>query len=140
MRGQLGADLEHLEDGVGPEHVVHDDHGGAVQDTDAHGGLRARRQALRVHERARPQLVVVEIGVAQMQQAGAELVLVRVAVLLDEAVRLQGLQQAVDGRAGHPELVGELRHAEAPRPRGEGLEDPRRAIDGLDRAAPAAGA
>ena len=140
VRGQLRADLEHLEDGVGPEDVVHDDDGRAVQDADAHGRLRARREALRMHERARPQLVVVEVGVAEVQQARAELVLVGVAVLLDEAVRLQGLQQAVDGRPRHPELVGELRHAEAPRPGGERLEDPRRAVDGLDRAPPATGA
>ena len=38
-----------------------------------------------MHDRARPQLVQVEVGVAEMQQAGAELVLVGVAVLLDEA-------------------------------------------------------
>ena len=52
--------------------------------------------------RAPAQLVEVEVGVAELQQAGAELVLVGVAVLLDEAVRLQRLQQAVDGRAGEP--------------------------------------
>ena len=74
-----------------------------------------------------------------MQQAGAELVLVGIAVLLDEAVRLQGLQQPVDGRARHAELVGELRDAEAPRARRERLQDPRRAVDGLDRAPRAAG-
>ena len=70
---------------------------------------------------------------------GAELVLVGVAVLLDEAVRLQRLQQPVDGRPRHPELVGELRHAEPPRAGGQRLQDPRRAVDGLDRAPRAAG-
>jgi hypothetical protein len=87
----------------------------------------------------RAQLVVVEVGVAEVQQAGAELVLVGVAVLLDEAVRLQRLEEPVDGRARHAELVGELRHAEPPRARGEGLQDPRRAVDGLDRAPRPAG-
>ena len=98
------------------------------------------REALRVHERARPQLVVVEVGVAEMQQPRPELVLVGVAVLLDEAVRLERLQQAVDGRPRHAELVGELRDAEPSRAGGQRLQDPRRTVDGLDRAPPAAGA
>ena len=75
-----------------------------------------------------------------MQQPRAELVLVGVAVLLDEAVRLERLQQAVDGRPRHAELVGELADAEPPRAGGQRLQDPRRAVDGLDRAPPAAGA
>ena len=64
----------------------------------------------------------------------AELVLVGVAVLLDEAVRLERLEQAVDGRARQPELVGELRDAEPPRTGRERLEDARGAVDRLDRA------
>ena len=87
MRGQLGADLEDLERGVGPEDVVDDGDRRAVQDADAHGGAGAGGEPLGVHERARAQLVEVEVGVAELQQPGAELVLVRVAVLLDEAVR-----------------------------------------------------
>ena len=139
MGGQLRADLEHLEGGVGPEDVVDDDHGRSVEDADANGGLSAGGEPLGVDERARAQLVVVEVGVAEVQEAGPELVLVGVAVLLDEAVRLQRLEQPVDGRAGHAELVGELRHAEPPRAGGQRLEDPRRPVDGLDRAPRAAG-
>ena len=71
-----------------------------------------------------------------MQQAGAELVLVRVAVLLDEAVRLERLEQPVDRRPREAELVGELADAEPARAAGERLEDARRAVDRLDRAAP----
>ena len=139
MGGQLRADLEDLERGVGAEDVVDDDDGGAVENADAHGGVGAVGQPLGVDERAPAQLVVVEVGVAEVQEAGAELVLVGVAVLLDEAVRLQRLEQAVHGRPGHAELVGELRHAEPPRAGGERLEDARGAVDGLDRAPRAAG-
>ena len=96
MHGQLGAHLEDLKRGVGPEDVVDDDHGGAVHHADAHGGVRALGETLRVHDRAAAQLVQVEVGVAELEQPGAELVLVGVAVLLDEAVREQRLEQAVD--------------------------------------------
>ena len=58
-----------------------------------------------------------------MQQAGAQLVLVRVAVLLDEAVRRERLQQAVDRRPREAELVGDLADAEPPRAAREGLQD-----------------
>ena len=94
------------------------------------------RKPLGVHERARAQLVEVEVGVAEVQQPRAELVLVRVAVLLDEAVRRERLQQAVHGRPREPELVGELAHAEPPRTAPERLQDARRAVDRLDRPAP----
>ena len=68
-----------------------------------------------------------------MQQARTELILVGVAVLLDEAVRLQGLEQPVHRGARQSELVGELADPEPARPAGQRLEDPRRAIDRLDR-------
>ena len=96
--------------------------------------LGAGGERVGVDERARPQLVDVEVGVAELQQRGAELVLAGVAVLLDEAVRLQRLQQPVDGGRGEPEAVGELGHAEPPGPARERLEDARGAVDGLDRA------
>ena len=58
-----------------------------------------------------------------------------VAVLLDEAVGLERLEQAVDGRRGEAEALRELGDAEPPRAAGEDLEDPRGAVDRLDRAA-----
>ena len=79
----------------------HDD-ARAVHHADAHRGVGARGEPLGVDERAAAQLVEVEVGVAELQQAGAELVLARVAVLLDEAVRLKGLQQTVDRGRGRP--------------------------------------
>ena len=130
---QLRADLEDLQRGVRPEDVVDDDDAGAVQDADADGGVGARGQPLGVDDRAAAQLVEVEVGVAELEQAGAELVLVGVAVLLDEAVRLQRLQQAVDRGRAKLEPVGELADAEAARPARERLQDARRAVDGLDR-------
>jgi len=100
-----------------------------VQHADAHGLAGAVREPFGVHERARPQFVEVEVGVAQVQQAGAELVLVRVAVLLDESVRRQRLEQAVDGRSREAELVGDLADPEPPRTAPEDLQDARRAVD-----------
>ena len=76
MRRQLGADLEHLERRVGPEDVVHHDDGRAVHDADADGLAGLGGQALGVHERTGAKLVVVEIGGAEMEQPGCELVLV----------------------------------------------------------------
>ena len=70
-----------------------------------------------------------------MQQPRAELVLVGVAVLLDEAVRRERLQEAVHRRAREAELVGELADAEPPRTARQRLQDARRAVDGLDRPA-----
>ena len=46
-----------------------------------------------------------------MQQAGAELVLLGVAVLVDEAVGLERLEQAVYGRARQPQQVGQFADA-----------------------------
>ena len=68
-----------------------------------------------------------------MQEAGAELVLLGLAVLLDEPVRLERLKQPMDGRAGDSEPVGELADPEPARAAGERTEDPRGAVDGLDR-------
>jgi len=55
-----------------------------VHDADPHGGVRSAREPLGVDDRPRPKLIEVEIGVAELEQAGPELVLVRIAVLLDE--------------------------------------------------------
>ena len=92
-------------------------------------------EPLGVHYRAAAQLVQVEVGVAELEQAGAELVLVRVAVLLDEAVGEQRLEQAVDGGAGELEPVRELAHTQPPRSRRKGLQNASSAVDRLDRAA-----
>ena len=52
--GQLGADLEDLERGVGTEDVVDDDHHGAVHDPHADGGaVRCARRSACTIERAR---------------------------------------------------------------------------------------
>ena len=135
MHRQLRADLEDLERRVRPEDVVHDDHGRAVHHADADRGVRALGEPLGVHDRAAAQLVQVEVRVAELEQAGAELVLVRVAVLLDEAVRQQRLQQAVNRGAGQLETIGELAHAQPARSRRERLQDARGTVDRLDRAA-----
>ena len=66
---QLGADLEDLQRLVGPEDVVHDDHARPVHHADADRGVGALGQPLGVDERAGAQLVEVEVGVAELQQA-----------------------------------------------------------------------
>ena len=68
-----------------------------------------------------------------MQQARAELVLLRIAVLLDEPVRLQRLQQSVDRRPGDVETLRQFAHAQSSRAAGERAKDARGAVDGLDR-------
>ena len=100
VRGQLRADLEDLERRVGPEDVVDDDDASAPCSTPTRTAapVRAASRSACTIERA-AQLVEVEVGVAELQQARAELVLVGVAVLLDEAVGLKRLQQPVHGRA-----------------------------------------
>ena len=94
---QHRADLEDLERCVRPENVVHNEHAVAMRDTDANRLARARREQLGPGERARAQLVEVEVAVRQLQELGAELVLVAVRVLLDEPVVVQGAEQPVDG-------------------------------------------
>ena len=89
--------------------------------------------------RAPAELVQVEVRVAEVEQAGTELVLLGLAILLDEPMCLKSLQQPVDGGTGDPEAIGELAYAEAPRPAGERPKDPRRPIDGLDRSFRSAG-
>ena len=132
--GSSAPDLEDLERRVGPEDVVHDDDASAPCITPTRtAASRALGEPLGVDDRAAAQLVEVEVGVAELQQAGAELVLVGVAVLLDEAVRLQRLQQAVDRGARQLEPVGELADAEPPRAAGQRLQDARGAVDRLDR-------
>ena len=100
---------------------------------DADRGVGALGQPFGVDDRAPAQLVQVEVGVAELQQAGAELVLVGVAVLLDEAVRKQRLEQAVDGGAGELKPVGELTDSQPAWPGRERLQDACGAVDGLDR-------
>ena len=113
--------------------MVHDDHLRTVQDADADRGLRARGQALGMHDRPPAQLVEIQVGVAEVQEPRPELVLAGIAVLLDEAVDLQRLEQAVHGRPRELEAVGELADAQPARPGGQRLEDRRRTVDGLDR-------
>ena len=68
-----------------------------------------------------------------MEEPGTELVLLGLVILLDEAVRLKRLKQPVDSRARDPQPVRQLADAEPPGPAGERAEDPRGAIDRLDR-------
>ena len=103
MDRQLGPDLEHLKGGVGAEHVVDDDDARPCMTPDADRGRGALGEPLGVDDRAAAQLVQVQVGVAEVQQARAQLVLLRLAVLLDEAVRLQRLEQPVHRRAGDVE-------------------------------------
>ncbi len=99
MDRKLGSDLEHLKGGVRAEHVMDDDYARAMHDTDPDRGRGALGEALGMDDRAAAELVEIEVRVAEMQEPGAELVLLGLVILLDEPVRLQRLEQAVDGRA-----------------------------------------
>jgi hypothetical protein len=114
---------------------MHDDDARPVHDPDPDGSVGAAGEPIGVDERARAQLVEVEVGVAELEQPRAELVLVGVAVLLDEAVCLERLQQAVHGGAGEVETVGDLADAETAGTARQHLQNAGRAIDRLDRAA-----
>ena len=138
--GQLRADLEHLEGGVGPEDVVDHDHGRPVQDADADGRLRAGWRAVR---RGRASARAARCGRGRSCRGAGGLR--RAGTCPSRGPARRSRAPAASGAARGPsaavmpELVGELRHAEPPRPGGQRLEDPRRAVDGLDRAPRAAG-
>ena len=132
MRRQLSSHLRDLQSGVRPEDVMHHDHRRSVHHPHAHGRIRPLGETLGVHDRAAAQLVQVEVRIAELKQAGAELVLVRIAVLLDEAVRLERLQKPVDGGSCEPQPIGELAHSKPPRATPQGLQDAGRAVDRLD--------
>src|SRR4029453_8812720 len=87
------------------------------------------------HERPRSELVMVEEGVSELQELGAEAILAGLGVLLDQVLSLERPQEAMHCRLRQPDPLGHLPHAQ---PRGAGrerLEDPGRAVDGLDRRA-----
>ena len=132
MQGEQGADLEDLEARVGTEDVVDDEHPVAVEGADPNGLVGASGQRLRIGERAGAQLAQIEVAVRELEELWAQLVLVAVGVLLDETVRLERPQQAVDRALGEPEAVRELADSESPGAAGEGFEDADCSIDGLD--------
>jgi hypothetical protein len=84
---QLRAHLQDLKGGVRPEDVMDHDHRGTVHHPDPDCRVGALGEPFRVDDRAASQLVQVEVGVAELEQPGSQLVLVGVAVLLHEAVR-----------------------------------------------------
>jgi hypothetical protein len=129
---QQRSDLEQLEARVRSEHMVDDEDAARVRHADADRLADPRREQLRPRERARAQLVEIEIAVAELQQLGAELVLVGVEVLFDEAVLLQRPEQAVHGRLREPDAVSEVGEAEPPRVLAERLEDAHGTVDGLN--------
>ncbi len=133
MQRQDRAHLEHLQGGVRPKDVVDDERPVAVRHGDAHRLADPRREELRPRERARAQLVEVEIAVPELEELRTELVLVRVEVLLDEPVLLQRPKEAVDGRLRQPDPVGEVAQAEAARMLAQGLENADRPVHGLNR-------
>jgi hypothetical protein len=112
--------------------VVNHEQALAVGDADADRLADPRREQLRPGERARTKLVEIEVAVPELEQLRAELVLVGVEVLLDEAVLLQGSEQPVNGRLRQADPVGEIAQAEAARMLSERLQDPHRAVDRLN--------
>jgi hypothetical protein len=132
VQRQERADLEHLQARVRPEDVVHDEHAFAVGGADADRFTDTGCEHLRPGERARPQLVEVEVAVPELQQLRAELVLIGVEVLLDETVLLKSPEQAVNRRLREPDTFGDVAQAEPTRMLSERLQDPHGAVDRLN--------
>ncbi|CAK7282197.1 hypothetical protein SGPA1_20163 [Streptomyces misionensis JCM 4497] len=127
-----GADLQHLPAVVGPEDVVHDQHALLVQHPQVHALPAGAGQIVRPHQGARPQLVHVQIGGAQAQQLGAQLIAARGVVLLHEPLLLEGAQDAVRGALGEAERGGDVRQAEPPLAAREQPQHRGRAFERLD--------
>ena len=103
-----------------------------VHDTHADRGFGAHGELRGVGDRARPQLVDVEIRVPELEQARPQLVFLRDLVLFDKPLSEQGLQETVHGRAREAESPGQFADTQPPRTAREGLEDSGGSIDGLD--------
>ena len=103
-----------------------------MEDRDANRLLGPQREQLRPGQRARAQLVQVEVPIAQVQQLRPQLILVAVGVLLDQAVRLQRPQKPVHGPLGEVEPDRDLADAEAPGAAAQGLQNADGAVDGLN--------
>jgi hypothetical protein len=82
-----------------------------VHNADPDRGPAATRQAVSLSDRAGAKLVQVEVGVTELEQTWSKLVLVGVAILLDEAVGLERLKEAMNRRPRQAEPIGELAHA-----------------------------
>ena len=130
VQRQHRADLEDLEGGVGPEDVVDDERAVAVENARREPPPASATASSSDHASdARAQLVQVEVAVAEVQQLGAELVLVAVRVLLDEAVRLQRAQEPVHRALREAEPRRELADAEPAGAAAQGLQDANRTVD-----------
>jgi hypothetical protein len=68
-----------------------------------------------------------------LQQSRAQLVLVGIAILLDEPVGEQGLQEPVNGGPGQLEAIRQLADTKPSWPGRERLENARGAVDRLNR-------
>lgn len=77
-----------------------DEHALLVQDAQMGALAAGAGQVVRPDQGARPQLVDVQIAVAQAQQLGAQLVAPGCRVLFDEALVLERAQDAVCGALG----------------------------------------
>ena len=75
-------------------------------DPDALTGLRGQR--LSPGDRSAAKLVPVEIARADVEQGGTELILARVAVLLDEPDGFESAQNPVHGPPRELELIGQV--------------------------------
>jgi hypothetical protein len=80
--------------------VVDDQHVILVAGPDPNVLAGIRGERVSATQRASAEFVAVEVARSDGQQRGAELVFARFGVLLDEADRLQGAQDSVDGPLG----------------------------------------
>jgi hypothetical protein len=126
------AHLEDLHGVIGPEHVVQDDHPRAGQRGHPDRLLRFGGERVGPPQRAAAQLRAVEVGVAELEDAGAEAVLAGERVLGDEFMLHERAQQPVHRGLGEPDPRGDLGHAKARCARSEDAEDRGRPLYRLD--------
>ena len=88
-----------------------------MEHTDAHGLPDEVRERIGPDERTRPELVVVQEGVPQLQERRSEPVLAGFGLLLHELLALQRAEQAVDGGLRQPETFRQLGDAQTRGPR-----------------------
>ena len=132
VRGQERADVERLPAVVRPEDVVDDQHATFMERADADALIAAGGERVGPVQCARAQLVAVEVARAHVQQRGAELILARLRILLDEPDVAQGPQDPVDCGLRKPELAGDLDHADAARTPGQQPQNRGSTLDRLD--------
>ena len=129
MDRKLRSDLKHLKDGVWTKHVMDYDYHRAMHDPDPDRRRGALGEPLGMDDRTASEFVEVQVRVSEMKEPGSQLILLGLVILLDEAVRLQRLQQAVNSWACDLQPVGQFAHTKPSGSTCQGAKDPSSTIN-----------